>query len=575
MRILLALAPLALAWAQPPTFSADRVLPSGGQRLAALAPGMLISIYGDHLGPAQGCTGNADTQRKETPSPTRPHQSFAETLIFPTELCGVQVFLADRAAGLLYAQEKQINFKVPQESPVQGVAELRVVYRGEAASVKLRVGLETAALSVDGEARVGGPVWIRIDPPFGWYDTVRYPVSLDPADFGCNEIEVRRDGQPLPRMVLRPSGPMTGGLPCGAIGIAHRPATHTGRLPAHLQYRFDKPGAYEVRYTRWDFGRSQVQMRSDWTRIELFPARVTPGVAPQIPADPEDLISDYLPGLLGFGDNAALEAVVACLYHPEDTVRRYAVAGLVYWPEDVVQRRLREVFLARGPSDVVVDRAMVRDAALLERAAPWLRSGDPVLLRGAVTAASRLLLKQRSETMEQALLDSADHVVRDGDEQTVIYYVSTLGQVRDDRASRLLWDLVSRRVQTGQALIAITWRKDARDLPRLAAVLEGPVRGEQLSYEVSHLPGSVRSQYGDAALPWLESVMKNSAYEWIRVNCAKELIAARRPAGLKFAADAIRAGKPYQGDLAFSVRDQFPELKDASDAKVLEFLDRR
>jgi hypothetical protein len=46
MRLCLAFAPLAFALAQPPTFAADRVLPSGGSRPTTLAPGMAISIYG-------------------------------------------------------------------------------------------------------------------------------------------------------------------------------------------------------------------------------------------------------------------------------------------------------------------------------------------------------------------------------------------------------------------------------------------------------------------------------------------------------------------------------------------------
>jgi uncharacterized protein (TIGR03437 family) len=149
---------MAAALAQPPDFTADRVLPSGGARTTQLAPGMFISIYGERLGPATPCTGNADTRARETPSATRPNQSFAETLIFPSELCGVQVFLAGRAAGIQYASATQINFKVPQESPVHGEADLNVTYLGQSHAVKLRVGLETAALSLDPPAHAGGPV---------------------------------------------------------------------------------------------------------------------------------------------------------------------------------------------------------------------------------------------------------------------------------------------------------------------------------------------------------------------------------------------------------------------------------
>jgi hypothetical protein len=126
-----------------PAFRADRVLPSGGDRSVQLVPGMLVSIYGTDLGPQQGCTGQADTHRRETPSPLRPDQAFVDTLIYPKEICGVQVIFGETPAGLLYAQESKINFKVPQESPMEGTALLRVVYNGRSsAAVGMRLGLE-------------------------------------------------------------------------------------------------------------------------------------------------------------------------------------------------------------------------------------------------------------------------------------------------------------------------------------------------------------------------------------------------------------------------------------------------
>src|SRR5262249_39599441 len=141
MRLWLLLLPAVVASGQP-SFRADRVLPSGAARPAPLAPGMLVSIYGEHLGPASQCIANADTRRTETPNPARPTQSFAERLIYPTELCGVQVFLADKPAGLLYVSEKQINFKVPQDVPLTGNAELKVLYQQQAGTASLRLGLE-------------------------------------------------------------------------------------------------------------------------------------------------------------------------------------------------------------------------------------------------------------------------------------------------------------------------------------------------------------------------------------------------------------------------------------------------
>lgn len=575
MRIWLAAVPLVAALAQPPMFVADRVLPSGGSRPAKLAPGMFVSIYGDHLGPEAPCTGNADTQRKETPSPARPRQSFAETLIFPTELCGVQVFLAGRPAGLQYAGDKQINFKVPQEIAVDGEVELKVVYGGQSHAVRLRVGLENVALSLDPPAHAGGPVWLRIDPPFGWYDSVRYPVQVEAWNFGCQEIEVRRGGQTLPRIPVRLTGGMVNGNPCGTIGVGSHPATHTGRLPLHLQYRFDLPGVYEVRYTSREFLHREIVLQSEWTRITVLPAEARPATVGTMPADPADVLSDWLPSLLGGTDIMAMNAVIQCLYHPEPVVRRFAVLALGYWPEAEARRRLTEAYLARGPSDVVVDGGIAAQPDLLVRAAPYLQSNDRVLLGGAVIAATRLVYKQPSPAMDRAMLDAAEHVIRVADEQTLVNYVAALGGVKDDRASTLLWDLVSRRVATEQALIAITWRKNPSDLPRLSAALEGPARGEEQSREVASLPYALRNSYGEAALPYLETALRNSHYVWVRTNCARELMLAGRRSGFAFVAEAITENKAYKREMVEFVREQFPEVRGADEGKLLEFLKGR
>jgi hypothetical protein len=574
MRIWAALLPVALALAQGPDFRADRVLPSGGDHPVPLAPGMLMSIYGERLGPATSCTANADPHRMETPNPARPDQSFAERLIFPAELCGVQVFVAGLPAGLLYVSETQINFKVPQPVSVAGTAELRVVYQNLSASVTLPAGLETTSLRVDGEARVDGPVWIRIGLPYGFGGIVQYPVRVQPGDFGCNQIEVRRNGVPLPRIALRaPEGGVAlSGNPCGNISVGGGPSPHAGRLPLHLQYRFTAAGIYEVRYTRHRADPSgKPLLQSAWTPITVLDRAPRPPAKPA-PADAGELLSDYLPDLLGSSDAAALDAVIDCLYHADQTVRQFASMALTYWSKDEADARTDRELARRGPSDMTIDGTLARHPEMAAIVVPYLRSDNQVLLRGAVNGLSRA---HPDANAESALIDAAEHLIRAGDPQTVANYAAALGGLWDPRAGALLWELAQRKVARGQALIAITWRKDPRDLPRLAALLEAPVTGDPLSGELSSLPYALRNSYGADALPYLESALQKSGYLWVRTDCARELIVAGRASGFAFVAEAIQDKKVYAREMAQFVRDRFPELRGSSDDAVLAFVRSR
>jgi hypothetical protein len=339
----------------------------------------------------------------------------------------------------------------------------------------------TAALSLEQPAYVNGPVWIHIQAlrPAGYID-VQYPVGIAPGDFGCHDVQVRRGGTMLPRIPQSPSiGGSSQGLMCGSIGLPGHEIGHQNRLPLHLWYRFDKPGAYEVKYTGWramagpPSAPPQVSAETAWTRIEIQPAQSwKPGPPPQ---DPAEAISDYLPGILGFPDDAHLRLVIDYLYHPNETVRRYASLGLDYWPEDEINRRLIELLHTRGPSDVLVERT-IRSPGAVDFILPHLGSSDPVLLRGAVIGASRLLFYEppllstddRTRT-EDALISAAENVLHDGDPQTGNYYAAALGSVHDPRARTLLWSFIKRNVLTEQSLTAITWFKNPADLSPLAA----------------------------------------------------------------------------------------------------------
>jgi hypothetical protein len=579
----LSLGVVALAQSKPPIFTTDRVLPSGSARAAPLGPGMLISIYGANLGPDRGCVGQADTRRRENGIPVRAQQSFADTLIYPTELCGVQVLLGDLAAGLLYVQDKQINFKVPLETALEGTAELRVIYGGLSSSVRMPVGLGKVELAVEGVARVGGPIWVKVDLPFGWGE-IRYPVAIAPADFGCNEIEVRQNGVMLPSISLR-SGPMIrNGPPCGSISIPGYASQHAGRLPIHLQYRFEKAGVYEMRYTlkKFSFGSTsfEVALQSSWSRLEVLPAQ--PHRREPAPSDPAEILSDYLPGILGFSDTSSLQIVLGYLYHPSDIVRRYAQLALSYWPQQEVDARTAELIRTNGPTDALVGLLHLPTAQLTDAMLPYLASGDRILLDGAIQGVTRALSDPQRALQgeprvraENALLGGVEHILRTGDRQTLNNLAVALGSVHDDRARDVLWNFYERKVAAEQSLIAITWRKDLRDLPRLGALLVAPAAGDSTSRELASIPYAIRNSYGESALPFLEAAIKDSGHVWVRTSSARELVLAGRPAGFGFIVDAIEGNRPYRREMVEFARERFPELKGLDEGAVFAFVKAR
>lgn len=255
-------------------------------------PNDVTAMYGRNLTPAGACA---------YPSPANG--------IYPTEVCGVQVIVAGVPAQLLAVLERQINFKVPAKAPTSGEAAIVVTVGGVSSQpVMVPFGKRRVMLSLAGPAYVHMPVWIEIDRPRP-YD-ISYPYSLNPRNFGGGRFEVRRNG-----IILKPlenpqsNGPMVfSGLLNGSIAPVGSPH---GRLPLHLQYRFDVPGKYEIRFigTRRepDPGRGiqTVQVdESGWTETEILPyseAEREKWIEERIskmPASPGMLVGDAIPELL-------------------------------------------------------------------------------------------------------------------------------------------------------------------------------------------------------------------------------------------------------------------------------------
>jgi hypothetical protein len=554
----------------------------GARAAKILVPGVGMSIYGQHLGPAgSGCSGAADPQRRETPNPRRPDRRFEDTSIYPTELCGVQVFIGDKPAGLLYVSEKLIHFKIPQDSPESGSVDIRVVYMGQSsAPVTLAAGFEKTTISLEQPAYTDMPVWLKADLPLD-SGTIRYPYVLGLAGFGCNEVEVRRDGKlltPQPGSDWMRHGMVAPGNICGSYSAA-LPSKRTGRLPLHLLYRFDAPGTYEVRLTEWDrppgFGpQGDFRARSEWTPIEVLPsqpkqrAEWLEAVRARAPTDAAELLTDTLPSLLGAPDDVSFDILTGYLYHPDLSVRRYAANGMYYWPEESASIKLLALLHAKGPSDTLIDFLTVqprfRDSAeIVEASLPFLESDSPVLLGGAVAAlrpASR-----DNPTILEALLRSAEHVVSRADSQTGADLAQMLAATKDPRAHALLQSLLEKgHDQVASALLSFG---DPADLPGLSALLTD-LAGGPLSEDLYRI-------YGDASIPYLERALAGSPGRFTAQHTARQLMAIGDPAGFQFAARSIERKDLSRVEMILALKNQFPELNSASEDAIAAFARKR
>ncbi|MGD0499669.1 MAG: hypothetical protein ABSC23_14675 [Bryobacteraceae bacterium] len=567
----------------PPEFTAAGVV-RGANPTKILVPGVGMSIYGQHLGPSgSGCSGSADPQRRETPNPRRLDQRFVDTSIYPTELCGTQVFIGDQAAGLLYVSEKQINFKIPQDAPENGSADIRVVRMGQASlPVTMEAGFEKTTVSLEQPAYTGMPVWLKADLPLD-EGTIRYPYVLGPAGFGCNEVEVRREGKllaPQPGSDWMRYGGGFSGNACGSYS-AVIPSRRVGRLPLHLLYRFDASGTYEVRLSVWDapvgFGqRRELRARSEWTPIEVLPSKPNQrlewlgALRARAPAEAAELLTDTLPSLLGVPDDASFEILAGYLYYPDASVQRYAMNGLSYWPEDAASEKLLRLFHAKGPSDSLIGfltrqpgfRA-AHSGEIVEASLPFLAVDSPVLLGGAVDALR--LASPDNPAIRDAVLRSAEHVVSRADSQTGSDLAQMIAATKDDHAHAVLRTLLEEGYnQVAYALLSF---RDPADLPGLCALLADPGGAS--------LPEELYRSYGDAAVPYFERALSGAPGRFTAEHIARQLMAIGDPAGFQFAARSIEQKGVSRFDMIQTLKSQFPELSTANDDAIAAFARKR
>ncbi len=315
----------SLRAADAPQFNAESIVPYRGVPGGPLAPGIIVTIYGEQL---------ASRQCSEI-NPTAG--------VYPESACQTVVLAGDKPAQLMFVSTNQVNLKLPDDLPRDSTVLLRVVREG-VSSPPVAVHFNTRpVITLAEKAYAGLPVWLAVELPYPLGRQVLYPVSWDPLVFGSSTIEIRKQGKMVPEtpLELQPTilrGETLGIIP-GFVSTAD-PALR-GRLPLHLRYRLDEPGVYEVRYSlayqEIENGRKVTkQLRSAWTEITVLPSSPEQQEAwlermrRDAPVDAGDLLCRFLPSLLVQRSARTFAILSRYFNHPDMRVRLYAInaAGL-------------------------------------------------------------------------------------------------------------------------------------------------------------------------------------------------------------------------------------------------------
>jgi hypothetical protein len=564
-----------------PSFTRAGALPTFGTRAQRLMPGEVIAIRGRNF--ALPC-----------PSSQPPPDEMEHV----KKWCGTEVTVAGMPAGLLEVQENLVLLKIPAGAPTSGEAAIVVTVNGVGSQpVMVPFGRLKVLLSVAGPAYVHMPVWITLERPYP-YD-VLYPYSANPTNFGGGRFEVRRNGA-----LLRPIKRYEADRDYSSNGLANGtiapPGSPHGRLPLHLQYRFDVPGKYEVRFIGTMLesapgGMSQVQVdESDWTEIELLPyseVQRRDWMQQQIshmPSSPGLLVGDAVPGLLALPDQLALHAIAPALYHADDAVRYYVAASLPSFDDTLVSKELTPLIREKGLTEEIA-RILDRNEDLFEGGHQALLAILPGFLNSASTSAqtgalSYLAMMQGREWAKTPVfrsqsnamvLSAVTNVFDHGDARSQQVLAGVLGSMGSDVGRDFLWKMIENGKAKEQSEIALTWIGDARDLPRLANLMTIADPADPYGYKNAPLANPLHHAYGEKSLPYLKRIARDTAQIWVRTACARELVFADQPEGFQLLLQAMDEMPSFKPEAMRFFRDQFPNYGHASEDAILTFIKTR
>jgi len=453
-------------------------------------------------------------------------------------------------------------------------------------------------LRLDGPARVGLPLWLYADlqRPL----EARYPFSADPRNFGSNRLELRRDGRPLDRL---PSvGVFAGSFLVGiVIGSSAPPGSPQNRLPLHLAFAINRPGAYSVRWSvvSPDLGRASAPPRilaeSDWfdfSVVEPTPSEREVWLKAVLAARPTDtglFVGDYLPSLLAaVPEKPVVQAVLDALYSDKELIPSFALGAFQMLPDNVTVPAVLESLRQRGPVHglayfVSWHKALFQDqrTEIVREATSFLRSNEDTIVEGAL----RMLMFARwfDWTGDPTALRNADMAVEaaaptlakrsDLVAHTLAEY---LGGIKNSSSRELLWQqVVHGSSDREQALIALTWVANPADLSKLGDMLVQPGNADPRGTDLASLPYALIRAYGDEAIPYLQRALADSPYVWVRTQSAEQLALKGRVEAFRFFLDAVTENRFYRSELVTWLRTAFRLPATATESEVTAFLNDR
>lgn len=452
---------------------------------------------------------------------------------------------------------------------------------GEATAVPLHI-------EVTQPAYAGEPIWVNATS--GPIQNVRYPFHAAMEDIGCNRMELKRDGVSLPKLPLRSTADQSGIL-CGS---AAPPGSPPHRLPLHALFDMKEPGNYSVRWTE-----TSSHAVSDWVSFEVL--QPTPeqhetwlsGLLARPPDNAGLLAGDFFPSLMaGVPDARVLKVFVSYLHAEDRMVSGMAAAGLEHFPLSEVRPLVIESVVQTGPSEAIAYFATYHlgwtqadENRIVHAITEYL---EPSRVPSQSAAAFTLLRfifdipnhawpadPELKTYADRQVLEAASSAIASGDTEVAHELALYLGSMSSPESHDLLHQVAERTDGAGeQARIALTWRADPADLPRLAVVLTEPGDPDLRGTDRSSLPYSLVRAYGDAALPYLEKAVSSSPYVWVRTQSAEQLALHNRPAGFQFLIETVEGNPPYRTELIQWVRSSFSQElpPGANDQQISEFL---